>query len=110
MELAALYRAASLFTTLSWHEGFCLPVVEALTCGAPVLASSFGAIPEILGEGGLLVDPRQTGEVVEKMQAILVQSNLREELRTRSLLRSRAFSWKRTAQDTMAVYQELASA
>lgn len=106
-DLAALYRAASLFTTLSWHEGFCLPVVEAMACGTPVLASSFGAIPEVLGGAGWLVDPRCVDQVVSGMQALLGQPELRDELRARSLARSKLFSWERTAQETLAAYMDV---
>ena len=106
-ELAALYRAASLFTTLSWHEGFCLPVVEAMACGTPVLASCFGAIPEVLGDAGWLVDPRSEDQVVTGMQTLLGQPELRNELRARSLARSKLFSWHRTAQETLAAYKDV---
>lgn len=106
-ELAALYRAAALCTTLSWHEGFCLPVVEAMSCGAPVLASSFGAIPEIVDRGGWLVDPRRVQDVVEAMHAILCQPDLRADLSARALSRAKHFSWSRSAQETLKVYEEL---
>ena len=109
-ELAALYRAASLFTTLSWHEGFCLPVVEAMTCGTPVLASSFGAIPEVLEGAGWLVDPRNLEEIVVGLRTMLEREDVREELKARSLLRARAFSWERAARETWALYSELYSA
>jgi glycosyltransferase involved in cell wall biosynthesis len=108
LELAALYRAALLFTTLSWHEGFCLPLVEAMTCGTPILASSFGAIPEVLGSAGWLVDPRRPEETVEAMRTILGRADVREQLRARSLLRSKDFSWQKAAQETLHAYQELA--
>jgi len=106
-ELAALYRSAMLFVTLSWHEGFCLPVVEAMTAGCAVLGSSFGAIPEIIGEGGWLVDPRRIDNVVEAITTILRQSGVRQELQSRALLRARSFSWEKAAKETVKVYEEL---
>ncbi len=109
LELAALYRATSLFATLSWHEGFCLPIVEAMTCGAPILASSFGAIPEVLGDAGRLVDPRDAAHIVEGMLSILCQPGVRDEMGSRSLLRSELFSWERTARMTLDAYREVAS-
>ena len=109
LELAALYRAATLFTTLSWHEGFCLPAVEAMTCGTPVLASSFGALPEILGDGGWLVDPRRVDDIVDAMHRVLSRTEVQEDLRIRGLLRSKAFSWQKTAQETWRVYEELSA-
>ena len=106
-ELAALYRATSLFTTLSWHEGFCLPVVEAMTCGAPVLASTFGALPEILGEGGSLVDPRDLDAIVTAMRTILSRSEVQAEMRARSLQRAKSFSWQKTARETLTAYMDV---
>jgi glycosyltransferase involved in cell wall biosynthesis len=106
-ELGALYQAASLFATMSWHEGFCLPLAEAMACGAPVLASRFGAIPEILGGAGRLVDPRKVDEIADAMRTILREADLRSEMRARSLSRSSAFTWERTAEQTLEVYEEL---
>jgi glycosyltransferase involved in cell wall biosynthesis len=107
IELAALYRVASVFTTLSWHEGFCLPLVEAMACGTPIVASSFGAVPEILGGAGWLVDPRSPEEAMEAVRTILTQSNVRDELIARALLRSKYFSWHKAAQETVSAYKEL---
>jgi len=108
-ELAALYRSASLFTTLSWHEGFCLPLVEAMASGTPILASSFGAIPEILGEGGWVVDPRRPDEVVARMREILNRDEVADELRAYSLRRSQAYSWQKAAHETLRAYKELST-
>jgi glycosyltransferase involved in cell wall biosynthesis len=107
LELAALYRAASVFTTLSWHEGFCLPLVEAMTCGTPIVASSFGAVPEILGGAGWLVDPRRPEETVEAVRTILGRSNVRDALRTGSFERSKCFSWQKAAEETVRAYREV---
>lgn len=108
-DLQVLYQKASLFVTLSWHEGFCLPIVEAMSCGTPVVASRFGAIPEILDGGGLLVDPRRSEEVLSTLRNVLEHSSLREELRERSLARAHSFSWERTAEQTVEIYRELLS-
>lgn len=106
-DLHALYRLAALFVTLAWHEGFCLPIVEAMSCGTPVVASRFGAIPEILDGGGLLVDPRHIDEVVDAIRGVLGSPTLRDELRRRGRRRSQAFSWKQTAEETLQIYERL---
>lgn len=108
-ELRVLYQRASVFVTLSWHEGFCLPVVEAMSSGAPVVASRFGAIPEIMNGGGMLVDPQRPEEVVTMLRDVLEHSDLREKLRERALARAHSFSWERTAEQTVEVYRELLS-
>jgi glycosyltransferase involved in cell wall biosynthesis len=104
--LAALYTAATLFATLSWHEGFCLPVVEAMTCGAPVLGSRFGAIPEVLGGAGCLVDPRSLEQVIEVMGNILRNPSVQDDMRSRSTARAKEFSWRRAAEETFKAYEQ----
>jgi glycosyltransferase involved in cell wall biosynthesis len=109
-DLRAIYAHAALFVTLSWHEGFCLPVVEAMSCGVPVVASRCGAIPEVLGGGGILVDPRRPGEVVDAVRSVLETPALRARLREQALERSRSFSWTHTADQTLAIYERLLAA
>lgn len=105
-DLPALYRAATAFITLSWGESFCFPVVEAMSCGTPVIASKLGAIPEILASGGILVDPRNTSETVQAIKAVTSRNELRAQLRAMGLRRAQEFSWNKTAQQTAKVYQE----
>ncbi len=106
-DLRSLYHGAAVFVLLSWYEAFSFPVVEAMACGTPVIASNTSCLPETVGDGGLLVDPRKTEEVAAAIERVLVDPGLREDLRRRALQRSLAFSWDKTAAKTVQVYEEL---
>jgi len=106
-ELPLLYSGASVFVFPSLYEGFGLPPLEAMACGVPVITSSGGALPEVVGDAALVLpecDPRQLRIAIEK---VLANSFLRERLRTRGLARARRFTWERTAQATAEVYREV---
>lgn len=96
-ELAALYLRADLFVTLSEHEGFCIPVVEAMATGVPVVAAARAAIPATVADAGLLVDdPDDPHLVAEVMAAALADSGLRHLLIGRGMHRARQLSAERT--------------
>ena len=105
-DLPALYRGATAFITLSWGESFCFPVLEAMSCGTPVIASNLGAIPEIVTDGGILLDPRNMSETVEAIKVVTSRKELRAQLIARGLKRAKSFSWNKTAQQTANLYQE----
>ncbi len=105
-ELRRLYSAATLFAYPSTYEGFGLPVLEAMQCGAPVVASRIPAIREVAGEAALLVDPADARAWVEALTAVLGNPELRRRLAEASLQRARQFTWARTARETMAAYEE----
>ena len=105
-ELARLYRGARCVAYVSAYEGFGLPVLEAMACGAPVVAASTGAGPEVGGDAAVLVDPLDH----EAIAAGLVEAIDRAgELRERGLARARDFDWKRVAEATVEVYREVAT-
>jgi glycosyltransferase involved in cell wall biosynthesis len=105
-ELARLYRGARCVAYVSAYEGFGLPVLEAMACGAPVVAASTGAGPEVGGDAAVLVDPLDH----EAIAAGLVEAIDRaDELRERGLARARDFDWKRVAEATVEVYREVAT-
>jgi glycosyltransferase involved in cell wall biosynthesis len=95
--LAGLYACASLFVLPSKEEGFGLPALEAMACGAPVLVSDGGALPEIVGEAGLVFRLSDPNELPEMLEECLSNDKLRSSLRERGLLRARGFSWQESA-------------
>ncbi len=103
----ALYSGALFFAFLSLYEGFGLMPLEAMACGTPVLVSNRSSLPEVVGDGGLLVDPDDAAAVAAGMAALARDESLRVHLRDRALARAARFSWRRTAQQTLAVYREL---
>jgi len=90
----------------SLFEGFGLPVLEAMACGTPVIASSRSALPELVADAGLLVDPENVEVLSQAMARIMSDPDLRQELGRRGVERSRQFSWAETARRTLKVYRE----
>jgi glycosyltransferase involved in cell wall biosynthesis len=105
-EMPALYNAADLFVFPSLYEGFGLPVLEAMACGVPVVASNVSSIPEVAGDAALLTDPRDAEAICDAMEHILKDGDLRSDLRRRGLERAATFSWEKAARETVAVYEE----
>lgn len=92
-DLPALYHGASFFVYPSLYEGFGLPVLEALVCGAPVLAGRAGSIPELAGDVALLVDPESEEAIRHGMEQLLDDAVLRESLSENGRIRAKDFSW-----------------
>jgi glycosyltransferase involved in cell wall biosynthesis len=103
----AIYSGASLFVFPSLYEGFGLPPLEAMGCGAPVVCSNRTSLPEVVGDAAISIDPEDTQALTEAMHQILTNSTLQADLRARSLRQAAQFSWSKTAQETLAVYQEV---
>lgn len=108
-ELPALYSAAACFAYPALYEGFGLPPLEAMACGSPVVASDSACLPEILGDGALLVDARDPGALAEALQAVLASPARAAELSLRGMARAATYSWERAAAETVAVYREAAA-
>jgi glycosyltransferase involved in cell wall biosynthesis len=96
-ELVALYRGASAYLDATLYEGFGYQPLEAMACGAPVVASSATSSPEIAGDAALLVDPRDADALAGALVRVLEEPGLAEELRRRGFERAGAFTWARTA-------------
>jgi len=103
-DLVALMNLAIAFVFPSWYEGFGLPLVEAMRCGTPVVASSRGSIPEVLGGAGLLFDVDSPDELRLRLLQVLGDESLRNRMREESLARGRVFSWDSTARRVLDVY------
>ena len=105
LDLPSFYGAASLFVFPSLYEGFGLPVIEAMACGAPVACSNVSSLPEVVGDCALLFDPHETASIAGAISRALGDEALRKDLRERGLARAATFSWERTARETLAIYR-----
>lgn len=106
-DLIKLYNTASLFIRQVQYEGFGLPPLEAMACGCPVIASNVASLPEVVGDAGILVDPRDTDGWVKAMYEVLMDEGLRQEMIKKGLKRTKMFSWEKTAKETYKVYEEV---
>lgn len=108
-DLAALYSGAALFAYISLYEGFGLPVLEAMACGTPVVASNTTSIPEVAGDAAVLVDPADCTSVASAIMAIIDTPRQGDSLRMAGLERTKLFTWERTARETLAVLASCAA-
>ena len=86
-----------------------MTVLEAMACGTPVLTSNVSALPEVVGEGGALVNPYDTAAISEKLAELLEDQSERDDLSRRGLERARRFTWPQVAEQTVRVYREILS-
>ncbi len=105
-----LYSATTCFVYPSVYEGFGLPPLEALACGAPVVCSERTSLPEVVGRAGILVNPEDPDALGGAIRRVLTSAELREDLRQRAHARAKQFSWDQAAVDTAAIYTEVAEA
>ena len=105
-ELLGLYHLADTMVLPSFREGFGLPVLEAMACGTPVIASNQSSLPEVVGDAGLLFDPSQVDELVTVLYNVLSSKELRDKMSKNGLNRAKLFSWEKTARETLEVYQK----
>jgi len=103
-ELALWYNAATCLVYPSLHEGFGLPPLEAMACGTPVISSNAASLPEVVGDAGVLLDPRDEGAWTQELAQLLNLPDRQRELAQRGLDRARRFDWGRTAEETARVY------
>jgi len=107
LELITLYSMADVFAFPSFFEGFGVPPIEAMACGAPVVTSNTSSLPEVVGDAALLIDPYNTGELARAMLQVLENEQLREELRQKGYARAQHFTWPTSASKMLSVYQRL---
>jgi glycosyltransferase involved in cell wall biosynthesis len=107
-DMPAIYGAADLLAFPSLYEGFGLPVLEAMSCGCPVLTSSASSLPEVAGDAAVLVDPESADAIAAGLERVLTDAAFRTRLVDAGLRRAVAFSWSRAAAEHLALYREVA--
>lgn len=103
-ELVAIYNLANVYCQPSFHEGFGLPVLEAMACGVPVVAANAASLPEIAGKASVLVDPYDINSIAGGIKEAIANRN---ELIKKGLVQASRFSWERTARETFRVYEKV---
>ena len=106
-DLLLLYNTAHAFVFPSLCEGFGIPVLEAMACGAPVLTSNISALPEVVGDAALLVDPLDVAAITRGMETLAEDDELRRQLVEKGKLRARLFTWRRMAEQILKLYRSL---
>ncbi len=107
MELARLYRTSRLLVYPSFYEGFGFPPLEAMANGTPVVTSCTSSLPEVVGEAALLVDPRSVDEIASSIEKIFRNPELAADLSRRGVKQASLFSWEKTADHVLSLYDEL---
>lgn len=106
-ELPYFYNSCDAFVYPSLYEGFGLPPLEAMSCGAPVITSNTTSIPEVVGDSGLLINPHDEDELTNSLEKLLNNESLRKSLSTKSLKQASKFSWRKTATKTFKAYKKI---
>lgn len=106
-ELVCFYNLADIYTQPSFYEGFGLPLLEALSCGAPVISSNGGSLPEVGGEAAIYFDPYNNKQFESLVTDLLNNKSLQDKLSKLGLKQAEKFSWKNVAKQTLKVYYEV---
>ena len=105
-ELPLYYQGAEMLVFPSIYEGFGIPILEAMACGIPVITSNISSMPEVAGNAAVLVNPYETNEIAAAMQRICSNRDLRKDLIAKGSKNVKRFSWEKTAEKTLSVYEE----
>jgi len=106
-ELPNYYSNAECLVLPSLYEGFGRPVAEAMACGCPVITSNTSSLPEVVGDAGLMVDPRDVNALENTMKEVLTNEGLKKNMVRKGLKRASNFSWQKTAKETSEIYKEI---
>jgi glycosyltransferase involved in cell wall biosynthesis len=107
-ELVQLYNLCKIFVLPSWHEGFGLPALEAMACGAPVIGANISSLPEVIGFHEALFDPFDVADIAQKMARALADENFCTRLKSHGLQQAKKFSWDETAKRAIRSWEDLA--
>jgi glycosyltransferase involved in cell wall biosynthesis len=107
VDLPALYSAADLFAYVSLYEGFGLPLLEAMACGTPIIASNVSSLPEVVGDVGLQVNPRDVADITRALRSMLDDTDLRSQTIAAGLTRARTFTWEKAARELLTIYDSM---
>jgi glycosyltransferase involved in cell wall biosynthesis len=103
--LPSFYNLADLFVYPSLYEGFGLPVLEAMSCGCPVITSKNSSLPEVAGAAGILIDPLNVEELANAMMKVINNSEFRKDMVKKGIEHAGKFSWEKAAQETLEVFR-----
>lgn len=106
-DLPALYSGALCFVYPSYFEGFGLPPLEAMKCGAPVIVGNQTSLPEVVGDAALAVDPFDVSAIASAIESLVKDSDLRRELSVKGRMRAETFDWRETARRTLQIYEQV---
>ena len=107
LELVTLYSMADVFAFPSFFEGFGVPPLEAMACGAPVITSNTSSLPEVVGDAALLIDPNDTHALAHAIMRLLADAQLSAELRQKGYERAKCYTWPESARKMLSIYQRL---
>lgn len=106
-DLSSIYSGATAFIYPSLYEGFGLPPLEAMQCGLPVITSNTSSLPEVVGDAGIIVDPKDEDSLCQAMLTLLSNGKLRTNLKQKGLERAKQFSWSKCADETIEIYKKI---
>ncbi|TBR61952.1 glycosyltransferase family 1 protein [Mastigocladus laminosus UU774] len=105
--LVQIYNAADILIAPSFHEGFGITIIEAMACGTPVITSNVSAMPEVVGNAGIMIDPKDSQAIAEKVLHLSQDSIYYQHLQEKGLARARSFSWENTGDKVAQVYEKV---
>ena len=104
-DLSAIYSGALAFVYPSLYEGFGLPPLEAMQCGTPVITSNTSSLPEVIGDAGIMIDPKNSDDLCQAMLDVINSQSLRNQLSQKGINRAKQFSWSKCAEETIKIYK-----
>jgi glycosyltransferase involved in cell wall biosynthesis len=108
-DLSIVYSNAECFFFMSLYEGFGLPALEAMQCGTPVVTSNATSLPEVIGDAGIMIDPKDEDTLCEAMNTLHNSEELRNNYSKKGLERSKQFSWERCANEYVEIFKKIAT-